>query len=182
MAGGCSLQPEFFDRPDTLWEQFAGVAAVDESGPGPFKQVDLGGLCTFLLATADQAFSHDLMLAFLSRLRQWGKENLDARHASTPQIHVYINGCRRRLARDSTPARWHYLYSLTRGKACSVRVSEDGGLKRGLFGISLSRVANFQLPFNHLLVHETLRAYALDGPQQATGRLQGIILLHGYMW
>jgi hypothetical protein len=134
------------------------------------------------LATADQVFSHDLVLAFLASLRRCGKEKFDARYASTPQIHAYVEGCRRELAADSTPARWHYLYSLTRSQDARVQLLSENDLQ--WFGIALGRVANIQLHFNQLLVHATLQAYALEGPipVAATSPLQGLILLHGYLW
>jgi hypothetical protein len=182
VAGNCSLQADFFDRADTLWEQFASALSASEKGAGPLRQAGSSGTCNFLLATADQVFSHELTLAFLNRLRQWAKEKLDARHASTPQVHVYVSGCRRELAPDAIPAHWHYLYSLTRSKPPRVRLLEEGGFEKGRFGIALGRVASFQLPFNHLLAHETRLAYGLDGPKRATNPAEGAILLHGYLW
>ncbi|MGH9327974.1 MAG: hypothetical protein ACRD2B_14995, partial [Terriglobia bacterium] len=82
------LKGDFFDRADTLWEQLAGaLAAASENGAGLLRHAGPGEGCTFLLATADQVFTHDLTLGFLNHLRRWAKEKLDARHASTPQVH-----------------------------------------------------------------------------------------------
>lgn len=153
-----------------------------ESGSGLLRHVDSPHAYTFLLATADQIFTHDLTLAFLNRLRQWGKEKFGARHVSTPQIHIYLDGCRRELAPDAVPTQWHYLYSLTRNEAASVRLLEETGSKKVRFGLGLTRVANFRLGFNQFFVHETRQAYALDEPQRAGKPLEGAILLHGYLW
>ncbi|MGH9327772.1 MAG: hypothetical protein ACRD2B_13975 [Terriglobia bacterium] len=59
---------------------------------------------------------------------------------------------------------------------------EETEIETGRFGISFRRVVNFQLPFNHLLTHETRQAYGLDCPQRTTNPLKGVILLHGYLW
>ncbi|MGH9325727.1 MAG: hypothetical protein ACRD2B_03430 [Terriglobia bacterium] len=118
----------------------------------------------------------------MNHLRHWAKEKLDARHASTPQVHFYVSGCRRELAPDRAPARWHYLYSLTRSELPRIRLLEETDIERGRFGISFRRVVNFQLPFNHLLAHETRQAYGLGRPQRTTNPLEGVILLHGYLW
>ncbi len=174
------LEAEFFERADTLWEQFERtLSAKDEIG-GLLRQVSSPGTYTFLLATADQVFTRDLVLAFLNRLRAWGKEKLGARHASTPQIHVYASGCRRELVPDATRARWHYLYSLTRSEPPAVRfLGED---EKTRFGIALGRISCLQLPFNQLVAHETHLAYALNGPKREKKPLEGTILLHGYLW
>ncbi len=176
------LKSEFFEQADALWEQMGrALGAEGGNGTGPLHHVRSEGAYSFLLATADQIFTHDLVLAFLNRLRRWGKEKLDARRASTPQIHIYVEGCWRELAPDAVRIQWHYLYSLTRSVAPTVRLLEEDGAKKKHFGISLNRIANLQLPFNHLLVHETSQAYALDGPKRVTKPLEGTILLHGYL-
>lgn len=178
--GNVFLEAEFFDRADTLWEQLEktlGQAA--SNGSGFLRQVSSAGAYAFLLATADQIFAQDSVLAFLNRMRRWGEERLGALHASTPQIHIYVDGCHRELAPDAIRTRWHYLYSLTRSEAASVRLLGDDGLREKRFGIALSRVTRFQLPFNQ---HETSQAYAIDAPKRTMEPLEGAILLHGYLW
>jgi hypothetical protein len=176
-------EPEFFNRADTLWEQFErAVVAEAENGASLLSQVDHEGAYSFLLATADRVFTHQLVLGFLDSLRRMGKEKLEASHASTPQIHVYVDGCRRRLAPDGVQARWHYLYSLTRGELPSVRLLGEVGHQKKWFRIPLSRITNFQLCFNQLLVHEVRQAYSIDGPKRPTKPLEGVILLSGYLW
>ncbi len=156
--------------------------ALSADGSGHLIPVDSVGACRFLLATADHIFTHDLVLAFLNGLRRWARENVEAQHASTPQIHVYVEGCRRDLAPDAIQARWHYLYSLTRGEAASIRLLGKDNLRKKRFWIALSRINNVQLRFNQLLVHETRQAYGLDCRNHATKPLDGAILLHGYLW
>lgn len=181
MAQSDFRESEFFERADTLWGQLArGLTVEAPSATGPLQQIRAASQCTYLMATADQVFTHELMLAFLSRLRQWAKQSLDARHASTPQVHVYQDGCERALLSDAVPARWHYLYSLTRPEPASIRLLEPN--PRKWLGIAVTRVANLSLAFNQLLVHETCRAYALDAPRLARKPLDGAILLHGYLW
>lgn len=177
------LESDFFERADTLWDQLQdAVTKGTEAGSGPLRTVTAADAYTFLLATADQVFKHDLVLAFLNGLRRWGKEKLDVRHVSTPQIHVYVEGCRRELAPDATPAQWHYLYSLTRSEAPSMELLWEDELQRKWFGIVLDRVDSFRLHFNELLVHEAGQSYALEGPIGVKKPLDGEILLHGYLW
>ncbi|MGA3323638.1 MAG: hypothetical protein ABSF45_04140 [Terriglobia bacterium] len=182
MVDICFTQADFFQRADTLWQQLERGLTVEAAGsPSPLREICAAGQYTYLMATADQVFTHDVMLAFLSRLRRWAKERLDARHASTPQIHIYRDGCARALSPDAVPTRWHYLYSLTRGEPASIRLLEPNGQRRW-FGIVLSRIANLPLGFNQLLVHETCQAYELNAPTRARKPLEGAILLHGYLW
>jgi hypothetical protein len=178
----CLREADFFQRADTLWQQLERALTVEAaSSNGRLREIHAAGQYTYLMATADQVFTHDVVLAFLGRLRRWAKESLDAQHASTPQIHVYQDGCRRALSPDAAPTRWHYLYSLTRGEPASIRLLEPNG-QRKWFGIVLSRLANLPLGFNQLLVHETSQAYAINAPRRARKPLEGAILLHGYLW
>lgn len=182
MAEICLREADFFPRADTLWQQLERGLTVEAAGSaGVLREIRAAGQYAYLMATADQVFTHDVMLAFLSRLRRWAKESLDARHASTPQIHIYQDGCGRALSPDAVPTRWHYLYSLTRGEPAAIRLLEPNGHRR-LFGIVLSRITNFALGFNQLLVHETCQAYELNAPMRASKPLEGAILLHGYLW
>lgn len=182
-AAGHYLEIDFFARAGDMWEQLGrGLAVEGQGGIGPLSRVQSGASCSFLMATADRVFSHDLALAFLKRLREWGMEKLDARHASTPQVHIYLKGCHRSLAPDAARTQWHYLYSLTRGEAPRVRLATESGPRGQRFGVSLSRITNFHLGFNQLMIHETCQAYAVDGPKRAANPLDGAILLHGYLW
>ncbi len=178
----CFLERNFFKDADALWAQLESTLTVARNGSGPLTRVEVPGAYTFLMTTPDRVFKQDLVLSFLNDLRQWGKEKVGARHASTPQIHVYIDRCQHELARDATRARWHYLYSLARNKAAIVRLLAEGSVRKKTFPISLNRVTNFQLQFNQFLVHETCQAYALQGPRRTTQPLEGAILFHGYLW
>lgn len=181
-AGNCFVESEFFDRAEILWEQIGRSVTGGESESSHLRRVGSSSAYTLLLATADQVFTQDLTLAFLNRIRRWGRETLGARHASTPQVHIYVEGCRRALAPDAPRTRRHYLYSLTRSETAIVRLLEEDGFQKKWFRISVNRVANFQLRFNQFLVHETHQAYAIEGPQRAALPLEGMILLHGYLW
>ncbi|MGH9353065.1 MAG: hypothetical protein ACRD2G_13050 [Terriglobia bacterium] len=175
------VEAQFFDRAEALREQLEhALGSNGGDSSGFLGRVSSAGAYEFLLATADQVFSHDLALAFLNRLRQWGKEKSHARHTSTPQAHLYADHCWRALAQDATPARWHYLYSLSRKNPAPIRLLV--GNVSGKKWISVGRVDKLQLGFNHLLVHPTSEAYAIDGPQFAAPPLEGTILLHGYLW
>lgn len=179
VAGSCALESEFFDGAGELRQQLERALAIG-NGCGALGEVALDGAYRFLMATADRVFAHDLVLRFLARLRKWSKEALGTTHVSTPQIHVYLNGCRRELAPDRAPAQWHYLYSLTRGDSASIRLLSEDTPK--WLPMIAGRVAKAELNFNQLLVHDTHQAYAVDGPRVAIKPLEGAILLHGYMW
>lgn len=183
VAAGRYLETGFFERADDMWEQLGRALATDgQNDPATLTHVQSATAYDFLMATADRVFSHDLALAFLKRLREWGKEKLDTRHASTPQVHIYHARLHRDLAPDGVRTQWHYLYSLTRGGAASVRFAGDNGVRKQRFGVSFGRITTFQLTFNQLLAHETCQAYALQGPKRALNPLDGAIVLHGYLW
>lgn len=183
VAESCIQEPQFFKDADVLWKQLE-YAVTEEAGTGsgPLTRVSSPSAFSFFLATADQIFTHELTLSFLGRLRKWGKETLDTRHASTPQIHIYVKGCQRALAPDAAQARWHYLYSMTRIETAGICLVAEPTSQKHWLRFGLNGIAHFRLPFNFLLVHETCAAYALDGPKQGTGPLDGSIFLHGYLW
>lgn len=182
LAESYITEADFFQKADAFWEQLEkGLVVESANYPSPLQQICEADRYSYLMATADQLFTQEVTLAFLGRLRRWAKDSLGARHASTPQIHLYHDGCHRALAPDASPTRWHYLYSLTRGRSPAIRLLETNG-QRKWFGIILSQIANLQLGFNQLLVHGTNQAYGLDVPSGAATPLEGAVLLHGYLW
>jgi hypothetical protein len=175
------LEKDFFEGAVALRAQLEQACAESSGdGVGPLSRVEAGKAYSFLMATAERVFPHALVLSFLSRLRGWGLEHLGARHASTPQIHVYLDGCGRAMAPDATPAGHHYLYSLTRAEPARLHIL--GGGRRSWLGIGVSHLAGVRLDFNNLLVHSTDLAYAVDGPRGARSAVGATVFLHGYIW
>lgn len=180
---GYFCEREFFQHGDILRKQLErSLEPQGERSLGPLKQLCCGASSSFLLATADQVFTHDIVLEFLNSLRRWAKEELDAHHVSTPQIQVYLDSNRRELVPDSVPARWHYLYSLTSVQTPNLQILTEDASPKTWFGISIGRMISVRLGFNHLLVHEARQPYMLRGPKHAKEPLKGVILLHGYLW
>lgn len=176
------LEKDFFNDADDLRAQVEKACGGNSAnGDGPLNRVNSGKAYSFFMATAERVFSHALVLSFLSRLRGWAMENLNARHVSTPQIHVYLNGCAREMARDATPANYHYLYSVTRAGPARLHIL-GGGEGKTWLGIGVSHLASVQLGFNNLLVHPTDLAYAVEEPREAKSALEGAVLFHGYIW
>lgn len=182
-APGHYREADFFDGADALRARFDEACARGAgNGVDALSRVDACGAYSFLMATAEQVFPHAVVLGFLSRLREWGMEHLGARHASTPQIHVYVDGCARALAPDATPAKHHYLYSLTRGDGACIRVLGSSNGHRKFLGIGVSHLASVSLRFNDLFVHEANLAYGIEGPRGAKDLPGAAVLLHGYIW
>lgn len=131
-----------------MWEQLGRALAADgENGSAVLMHAQSATAYDFLMATADRIFSYDLALEFLKRLREWGKEKLDTQHASTPQVHIYHARHHRDLAPDAVRTQWHYLYSLTRGGAASVRLADEGSVRKT--GGSPDRVAHLGAGAGH---------------------------------
>ena len=177
------LEMDFFDGADALRVQLEKVCgAVSEDGAGPLSRVEAGKAYSFLMATAERVFPHALVLSFLNRLRGWGMEKLGTRHASTPQIHVYVQGCARSMAPDATPAGHHYLYSLTRAEPACLRILAGDGIQRKWLGIGVNHLSTVRLGFNNIVVHPTDLAYAVQGPREVKSAPEGAVFLHGYIW
>ncbi len=177
------LETAFFEKADELWEQLGrALPSSRENELEPFREIESHVAYRSLLATAEQVFARDVVLALLSRVRRWGKETLDATHVSTPQIHLFIDGCHRELAPDGVPVRWHYLLSLTRGEAPAIRLLTDATRQKRPFRFAFNQITHVRLAFNQLLVHDTREAYAIDAPKRAVSPLDGPVLLHGYLW
>jgi len=177
------LEANFFEGADALRAQIE-QACRDGLGDdmGPLSRVEAGHAYSFLMVTADRVFSHAAVVSFLTRLRGWGMENLGTRHASTPQIHVYLEGCVRAMAPDASSVGHHYLYSLTRAEPAPLHLLGGGGRRRTWLRVGVGRLAEIRLGFNNLLVHRTDLAYAVKGLRGAKSAVGASVFLHGYIW
>ncbi|MBZ5534043.1 MAG: hypothetical protein LAO20_21650 [Acidobacteriia bacterium] len=182
------LQTNFLSNVDTLWSQFEKqMTAAVESNDGltALLYVFRRDTYQFLTATAERFFSQEALNELTDALRAWGKDTIGCSYVTTPQLRVYVDGCRRELLRDSTEARWHYLVSLTRNKARDAGriklISESvSGPRNHAAGVA--SLIDLQLQFNQLLVHDTRRAYGIASARTGMDAIQGSLFLDGYLW
>ena len=89
------------------------LSAIEmNDGLTPFTFAYAADAYQFLTASAERVFSRELLDDVINTLRSWATETLGASCVSTPQVRIYLNGCRRDLLLDSTEARYHWMLSL----------------------------------------------------------------------
>ena len=183
------LLPNFFQTADILWSQFEKqvLDSVEfNDGLTPLLYAFCEGTYQFLTASGERIFSRDALDQVTNALRTWAKEELDASYVSTPQVRVYVDGCRRELLSDSIDTRWHYLLSLTRNgskDASPIKlVAESVRARQGDGAFSVNSVVSLQLQFNQVLVHDARSPYAIGPTKTAINPLKGSVFLDGYLW
>lgn len=181
------VEKDFYDRALMLREQFQHViSSVNPTDPtaNPLTYAYQENAYQLVAASAERVFSADLLFSLLDRLRAWARQNLGATHASTPRLHVYINGNQRCFAKDDIRAGWHYLLSLTRNEKPSrqVRVLLESASEIWDSRFGLGRVTRVNLDFNAILIHDAKRAYGIDRFKGSTNPSEGFVLLDGYLW
>jgi hypothetical protein len=183
------LVPDFFATADTLWSQFEQQISDSvelNDGLTPLLYAFGEGTYQFLTVSADRVFSRDALDEVTKTLRMWAKEQLGTSFVSTPQVRVYIDGCKRDFLTDRTEAQWHYMASLNRnsGKDGSpIRLAAESVRSRlGERGFSLESVLNLQLRFNQLLVHNAESPYGIGPTKASSNPVKGSVFLDGYLW
>jgi hypothetical protein len=169
------------------FEERLSLSAHDNAGITPLTYVFSENRYCFLTASAEQIFTTEVLQDFIERLHTWGHDQFGSEHVSTPQVRVYINGCGREVLQDNVMLGWHYTLSLTHGDrpaaVAQIRVlvtnkAEDRGSH---FGVC--EFVSLQLPFNHLLVHETQNSYGVELLKSSSmNPLKGSVFLDGYLW
>ena len=132
-------------------------------------------------ATSDRIFPQSAVWAFLEDLRELGRSRIGVRHASSPQLRLFVGGCGRPLGAEESPATWHYVYSLTRWDQPPVRVmvvsevdiETSPGVTRG---------REFQLGFNQLLLHPAGSPISIGSVHTQADWYSGALLLEGWLW
>lgn len=127
-------------------------------------------------------FSRETLAAFVEALSVWSRHTLSASHVSTPNLHIYIHGCMRRLVRDETDAKWHYLLHLTpdsRRHRTVVKILDN--LESSPGAIRTGRISKIGIRFNELLTHEVEKPYAIE-VNTSMNPLEGAAFLSGYFW
>lgn len=182
------LEDDFYEMADTLRAQFEEQisAATGQNGSmTPLIYAFCRDAFQFLTASADRLFAGDILENLIDRLRAWANEAVGTSSVSTPQVRVYINGCRRHLLRDDCSARWHYMLSLTRQpkKGGWVKILAGGVPKETTrYSIGIDRTLSLQLKFNQLLVHNTSSAYSVEPAKTSMNPCDGAIFVDGYLW
>lgn len=181
------LLERFCGNAGPLWSQFEQkllTSGDTHDGLTPLVYAFNPGHYAFLTASADRLFSSEAMDDLMLSLRKWSREEVGAAHVSTPQVRVFINGCRRGLFCDATEAEWHWLLPLTpaaRKGAGRIqlghRIAQGDGAR-----LLIERTFSFEPEFNQLLVHAANDPYGVELGKPAASPLEAFVFLDGYMW
>lgn len=182
-------EPDFYKMAATLRAQFQDqVRGARETSTGltPFSYAFCENAYQFLTASAERVFAPEALEALIEGIRSWAGSTLGTRRVSTPQIRVFVSGCRRNLLRDDIAPPWRYSLSLTRaaGRRKIVRmtvVTEDLSGKTPE-QMRIENVLSSNMEFNQWLVHETKSAYSIEVTAKSMNPLEGAVFLDGYLW
>jgi hypothetical protein len=183
------IKSNFYSRADALrlqFEQCLSLATQENAGATPLTYVFSEDQYCLLTVCAEHVFTAELLQDFIQRLRAWALDQFGSMHVSTPQIRVYITGCGREVLQDNVMLGWHYTLSLTRDDRQATHsrmrvLATDKAENRGRhFGVC--EFVDSQLPFNHLLVHDTQNAYGVELSKSSMNPMKGAVLLDGYLW
>jgi hypothetical protein len=180
------VESGFYKEADALRTELdQQILSVQHAGTrSPFVHLFAANEYQCITASADRIFERDVLLRLMTRIRQWAEATLGARHATTPRLTIYMDGCWRRVLQDEVRANWHYILCLTsQGKqgAGHVKIgAETSSNPRSKFnGDDLKRV---RLIFNQVLVHETRWPWGIDDVKPAREPIEAMVLLDGYLW
>lgn len=178
------LETEFYEKANALRAEFDEKllkAADINAGATPLAYVYSEKKCQFLSASAEQVFTHAILNDLIDRISTWSSKQLGTLHVSTPQIRLFLAGCKRHLLRDDIRVQWHYLLSLSlkwpRGSYFKVLPS---GNRNSRFEIA--QMLKSELAFNQFVVHSVEDAYGIDFSGKTMNPVHGIVLLDGYLW
>jgi hypothetical protein len=183
------IKDNFFHGAEVLRAQFEKQMTDTlelNDGLTPFLFAFSENTYQFLTATAERVFSRDILEEFTRGLKDWGKQALRTSYASTPQLRLYLEGCRRALLRDSTEARWHYMFMLGRNtgkKAAQLSlVTQTTRPSPGDRSMSIDNLVRLQLQFDQLLVHAADNPYGVEAGRTSLNPLHGDVFIDGYLW
>jgi hypothetical protein len=140
----------------------------------------------FLTASSESVLTRVSLQEFLEHLGNWGESKLGASHVSTPQVRVYIGGCKRSVLQDAVMLGWHYMLSLTKDQRSRkndrvrIMIPDRPGREDKL--LSTCNLVDSDLKFNRLLIHDTQNAYGIEPATTLMNPLDGTIFLDGYFW
>jgi hypothetical protein len=181
---GPFFEQDFYERAKELRMQFEQACKkASESSATLLSYLHQDEIGQMLTVGGEQVFGGDLIEHFIAALGDWSAKSIHANHVSTPQLRVFISGCRRELVRDQVNVRWHYILSLTEdshGLCVPIKLLAKKPEPRR--GVSLNSVLYFKLKFNQLLIHDSAAPYAILPGRLSMNPLQAIVLADGYLW
>jgi hypothetical protein len=180
------IESDFYKDADALRRELDEqmLSADDAGAPSPFAYLFAANEYQCITASTDRILKGDALLPLMTRIRHWAQDTLGVRHASTPRLMIYVDGCWRRVVQDEVKAKWHYILCLTRqgkGRVGQVDISVKTGPEQpsGFKGDHLQRV---RLMFNQMLLHETRWPWGIGDFNPATEPIKGTVFLDGYVW
>jgi hypothetical protein len=188
MRSPLHVESSFYNRIDTLREQFERKVAATESNGGmsPLHYAFYPDNFQFLTVNAGLLFTQEILEHLMETLRTWASSSLDASHVSTPQVRIFINSCRRKFLRDRVDARWHYMLSITRvgprEKGGFIKVLSEGFPTSARVDFRINRVASSRLGFNEFAIHSVNSPYAVESRVGSMNPLEAVVFLDGYLW
>lgn len=177
--------PDFYDKASALLSEFEEKLALSvEANVGltPFSYAFSQSRWQLLTAGAEQIFTQAILDDVIDRICAWATDSLGALHVSTPQVRVFINGCKRDLVRDNINARWHYLLFLSRDWPRSSWLKVMTGTGQHAQRFETTALLKSRPAFNQLIVHDIEYAYGIDFSGRAMNPARGIVFLDGYLW
>jgi hypothetical protein len=186
----CPLYVEggFYKRAGDLRSQFDQKISATQSNGGltPLGYAFDEDRFQFLTVSPERVFELDILDDLMKRLCSWARGSLGVSHVSTPQVRVYIDGCRRRFLRDDIAADWHYMLSIGGNgrppKSAVVKVVNEAFPRNTEHQFRIDRVLSAKLDFNQMLLHPSSSPYAVEVGKTSMNPLDGAIFLDGYMW
>lgn len=180
------LVPNFYRDASSLRAQFEWkISRAGAHGNTLMTETSEPKTCRFWAASADRIFPQPAISEFLMFLRKWANKAIGARHASTPEIHVFTRKCWREPYQDATPANWRYAYVLgPTPKSTKVKLSLLPHTPGGRFSfLAFSRTIEADIRFGDFIAYEKALGYRINlSPGRSERPLGGIVLLSGYLW
>lgn len=182
-------EPGFYDKAGILRTQFESqVLGARETSGGmtPFSYAFCENSYQFLTASAERIFTADALGDLIEKIRSWSAAALGLSRVSTPQIRVFVAGCRRNLLRDDIASPWRYSLSITRQarreKTTSMTLATEDPAVRAGEHMRVDTILSANMEFNQLFAHKTKDAYSIESGVKSMNPVEGIVLLDGYLW
>ncbi len=178
------LESNFYEKASSLHAEFEEKllnTTQTNAGMTPFTYVYSEDKYQFLTVSAEQVFTQAILGDLIDRISTWAAKSLDTFHVSTPQVRLFIAGCRRHLVRDNINVPWHYLLSLTVNwpRGSCIKVFQGSNAENQS---SVAQIVKSELAFNQFVVHNAEDAYGIDFSGKVMDPMRGIVLLDGYLW
>jgi len=186
-VGSLRVEDSFYAEANLLRSQLEdALPARDHAGITPLTYIFSENRFQYLSASMDSVFPAECTRQLVETLADWADRELSTSHVSTPQVRVYVRGCRRSVLQDAVMLGWHYMLCLTRNegsrKRDQVRMMILNRPDRHNRLIGACDLLHAELTFNRLIVHDTQHAYGIEPELSSMDPLLGTIILDGYLW